>query len=144
MNETALLGRKDSEAMGFTKLVPAVVTGSELTLTNLNEYYPANFEGQGLIIPDYDMKVDKSVPDVVQATHRIPYPKREKLKSTLATLKKQGIVADVDRSTEWVSNLVIAEKKNGTIRLCLDPKDLNRAIRRKHIHIPTPEEVQTN
>ena len=39
------------------------------------------------------MKVGKSVPGVVQAAHRIPYPKREKLKSTL---EKQWVVPDVD------------------------------------------------
>ena len=32
-------------------------------------------------------------------------------------------------------------KKNGSLRLCLDPRDLNKAIKREHHRIPTPEDV---
>ena len=53
-----------------------------------------------------------------------------------------GIVADVDISTDWVNNLVIVEKKNNTLRLCLDPKPLNAEIKRKRHVIPTPANVQ--
>ena len=33
------------------------------------------------------------------------------------------------------------EKKDGSLRLCLDPKDLNKVIRREHFQIPTFEDV---
>ena len=36
--------------------------------------------------------------------------------------------------TDWVNNLVIMEKKNGSLRLCLDPRDLNKAA--KHVQNP--------
>ena len=42
--------------------------------------------------------------------------------------------------SDWVSNLVV-EKKNGSQQLCLDPKDLNKAIKCKHYRIPTMEEI---
>ena len=37
-------------------------------------------------------------------------------------------MAKVDCATDWVSNLVITEKRNGKIRICLDRKPLNAAI----------------
>ena len=40
-----------------------------------------------------------------------------------------------------VNSLVIREKENGRLRLCLDPKDLNNAIKREHHPIPTLEEI---
>lgn len=40
-----------------------------------------------------------------------------------------------------MSNLVVVEKPDGSIRLCLDPQDLNRAIRRDHVLIPKVEEL---
>ena len=43
--------------------------------------------------------------------------------------------------SDWVSSIVIVRKPNGTIRVCIDPKDLNRAICRPHFQIPTVEEV---
>ena len=33
----------------------------------------------------------------------------------------------VDQPTDWVNNLVVVEKCNGSLRLCLDPKDLNKS-----------------
>ena len=36
-----------------------------------------------------------------------------------------------------------APKKDGKLRLCLDPKDLNRAIQREHYPLPTIEDVAT-
>ena len=45
------------------------------------------------------------------------------------------------RPTEWVNNLVYQKKPNGKLRICLDPKDLNKAIKRKHHITPTLEEI---
>ena len=56
---------------------------------------------------------------------------------------KNGILAKVTEPTSWVSSLVIVKKPNGKIRVCLDPRDLNRAIKRSHYPLPTIEEVAT-
>ena len=42
--------------------------------------------------------------------------------------------------TDWVSSMVTVYK-NGKVRICIDPEDLNRALRREHYPIPTVEEV---
>ena len=34
-----------------------------------------------------------------------------------------------------------SEKPNGSLRLCLDPKDLNKAIKREHYQMPTTESI---
>ena len=33
--------------------------------------------------------------------------------------------------------------KDGKLRICLDPKDLNQAIKREHYPLPTIEEIAT-
>ena len=43
--------------------------------------------------------------------------------------------------TDWVNSLVIVEKANGQMRLCIDPKDLNKVVKREHFQIPTKEEI---
>ena len=49
-------------------------------------------------------------------------------------------IAKVTEPTEWVSSIVVV-LKNNKVRICLDPKDLNRAIRREHYPSPTVEDM---
>lgn len=41
------------------------------------------------------------------------------------------VIIPITEPTEWVSSI------------CLDPRDLNKAIRREHYQMPTVEEVAT-
>ena len=81
------------------------------------------------------------MPGVIQPPRRFPYTHLKKLKTTLEKMENQEIVASVDKPTDWVSNLTVVEK-NGTLRVCLDPKLLNEAIKREGHSIPLPEDVQ--
>ena len=45
---------------------------------------------------------------------------------------KDKIIEPITKPTDWVSNIVIIEKKNKSLRICLDPKDLNAGIKRQH------------
>ena len=57
------------------------------------------------------------------------------------TMTSAVLEYDGSMLTDWVNSLVIREKANGRLRLCLDPKDLNRAIKRDHYPVPTLEEI---
>jgi hypothetical protein len=37
--------------------------------------------------------------------------------------------------------MLIVEKKDGSIRLCIDPRELNKAIMREHYSVPTFDDV---
>ena len=57
-------------------------------------------------------------------------------------MKNAGIVAKVTCSIEWVNCFVNVEKpKTKSLRICLDPKALNGAIRRPHYPMQTCDEV---
>ena len=46
----------------------------------------------------------------------------------------------MDEPTDWVSSIVLVEK--GTkLRMCLDPRDLNKAIKRPHYPLPVIEDM---
>ena len=47
-------------------------------------------------------------------------------------MKASNIIAKVDCPTPWVNSMVVVEKANGDLRICLDPKDLNMAVMREH------------
>ena len=64
-------------------------------------------------------------------------------KEELDDMESQGIIAKLKEGepTAWVNSLVYRRKPNGKLQICLDPKDLNRAISREHHVIPTLEEI---
>ena len=78
---------------------------------------------------------------MVHPPRRVPFALQDRLKQELDRLVEQNIVEKVDYPTDWVNSLVIVEKPNGKLRLCLDPKELNQAIKREHYHIPVIEEI---
>ena len=54
---------------------------------------------------------------------------------------EQGIIVPVEEPTDWVSSLAYSWKANGKLRVCLDPRDVNKAIKRDHYKIPTIEKI---
>ena len=66
-----------------------------------------------------------------------------KAKDELDDMESRGIITKLKegKPTAWVNSLVYRRKSNGKLRICLDPKDLNKAISREHHVIPTLEEI---
>ncbi|GFV68565.1 uncharacterized protein TNCV_3130201 [Trichonephila clavipes] len=77
---------------------------------------------------------------VIYSPRSVPLALKPKLKSTLDRLEKEGIVSKVKKPNDWVQSLVIVEKPNGNLRLCLDPRDLNIVIKREHYQIPCTDD----
>ena len=67
----------------------------------------------------------------------------DKLKGTLNDLERKDIIAKVEEPVTWVSNLVIVEKANKTLRLYLDPQDLNKAIEKEDFKPPGFETISS-
>ena len=65
---------------------------------------------------------------------------RDEIKTELDDMMVQGIIRRVNEPTEWINILVYIRKRNGRFRLCLDPKDLNRAIMQHHHKTPKMKE----
>ena len=69
---------------------------------------------------------------------------RAKVKEALEDLVKQEVIAPVISLTAWISSMVTVPKKNGKLPICLDPKDLNRAVQREHYPLPTIEDIASD
>ena len=44
---------------------------------------------------------------------------------------------------DWVNSLVVVEKADKSLILCLDPRDLNHYVKREHDKIPTVEDISS-
>lgn len=116
----------------------------EMTKEGILQRFPHVFaENVGQLEGEYHVKVDASVESVQHAPRRVPVALRKRLKTELEKMVKQDILAPVTTPTAWVSSMVTTSKPNGGMRICLDPKDLNKAIQREHYPLPTIEDVAT-
>ena len=56
-------------------------------------------------------------------------------------LEGLNIMTPVNVPTSWISATVVTLKKYGNVRLCVDLKPLNQALKRNHYPLPTIEDV---
>ena len=63
-----------------------------------------------------------------------------KIVDKLKEMEEEGHLAKVMQPTDWVSSMVVSSRGE-KIRICLDPADLNKAVKREHYPIPTVEEI---
>ena len=107
----------------------------------LNKRYPTVFtEGVGRLEGQYHIRLNLNVEPVQHAPRRVPIAVCKQLRSTLDQL---DILTPAIKPTPWINSLTIVPKKNGTLHLCLDPKDFNKAILRENYSLPTIEDVAT-
>ena len=92
----------------------------------------------------HHLTIDPNVPPVVHPPRKVPFALCDKLKTELNRMISLGIILPVTEPTEWVNSVVIVEKPNSTLHLCLDPRNLNQAIKRQHNKLPTAEEDVAN
>ena len=76
----------------------------------------------------YHIDIDSTITPVQHVLRRVPVAMKEPLKCKLADLTKQGIITKVEKPTPWISNMMAIMKPN-KIKLCIDPRDLNKAIK---------------
>ena len=101
--------------------------------------YPDLFQGLGCLPGEHSIKLDPSVPPVAHPQRKVPVFLRGKIKDELDRMEKAGVVVKHTEPSDWVNSMVAVVKPN-KIRICIDPRDFNEAIRREHFPMTTIEE----
>ena len=105
------------------------------------ETYSSCFEGRGSISEPYRIKIDDTVNPVIHPPRKLPAALRERVKDKLHAMESQGVIKKVTQPTPWVNSMVVNEKRTGDLRICINPRDLNKAIKREHYQLPTQQEI---
>ena len=105
--------------------------------------YTQVFTGLGRLEKPYHIEVDPTVTPVVNPPRTVPAALRDRVKEELDDMERRGVVRKVEEPTDWVNSMAIVEKPNGSLRICLDPRHLNKAIKREHFQLPTIEDITT-
>ena len=69
------------------------------------------------------------------------YHLRDKLSQKLKELEKLDIIEKTTGLTHWVSPVIVMPKSDGDIRLCVDMRRANLAVKKERHPIPTIEEL---
>ncbi|KAL9978780.1 hypothetical protein ACROYT_G016336 [Oculina patagonica] len=141
---TPLLGLTDSLRLNLIQLHSEVheVQAADAFRAAILEDYKDLFEGDlGNLPVVYKMRLDPNATPVVRPSRRIPLAMEESVKKELDRMVKIRAIVPVSEPTEWVSQMVAAKKKDGSIRICIDPRDLNKALKRPHHPMRTVEDV---
>lgn len=102
------------------------------------------FQGYGKMPGKVKLEVDTSVPSVIQQPRRVPIALRDQLKLELDKLSEDGIITREYDHTDWVSNLLLVRRGSGenqSLRICLDPIPLNKALKRPNLQFVTLDEI---
>ena len=131
------------------------VTDLPLTQEKVETTYADIFQGLGKFPGDpYKLRLK---PDAVPAKHRprkVPVHLQDAFHEEVERLVKIDVLEKVTEPTEWVNSFVIVEKVidssnahspnhviKKSIRLCIDPKDLNEALEREPYYSRTIDEL---
>eukprot|EP00102_Acyrthosiphon_pisum_P018369 XP_008190098.1 PREDICTED: uncharacterized protein K02A2.6-like [Acyrthosiphon pisum] len=117
---------------------------NELEVDTKNNWIMKNmdvFTGLGQFPELYNLElVDNFQPKIVPY-RRVPIAVKDRYELKLKTLIDQGVVDYVNRPTDWTNHVVVIEKPNKTLRICLDPQHLNKNIKDEQFPIPTLNEI---
>ena len=139
-HQKPLLSGETCTKMGLITINDINQEVSETPRDTLVKEYDDVFEGLGCLPGEYHIEIVTKIPPVQHSPRHAPVALKEKLKQKLQELKSKGIIAKVEKSTPWISSLV-AVLKPGKIRVCINPRDLIKAIKRPKYQIPTLEEI---
>ena len=103
--------------------------------------FPECFDTIGKLHGDAKLNLKPDSTPYIDAPRRTPVHLLPKIKSQLNKMVTDGIIRKVEHHTDWCSSATYVSKKDGTIRICLDPQKLNLALKRCPHKIPTVDEI---
>ena len=127
------------------QVIPEIHSLETSKVDYLCQKYSKVFAGIGQM-KDTQIKLffDPNIQPVTQQNRRIPFHLRKQVEAELKRLEDLDIIERVDGPTDWVSPIVVAPKpksKTNEIRICVDMRLPNQAIKRTRHIIPTIDDV---
>ncbi|XP_041362008.1 uncharacterized protein K02A2.6-like [Gigantopelta aegis] len=144
-NLTPLLSRRAAEKMGLITInYHNFEQVSTVLPTNVFvQEFPEVFSGKLGNLPGkkVHLTVNPDADPVIRPARTIPESLKADLKTKLDELVCTEVITPVDKPTDWVSQMSIAKRKSGDIRICIDPRPLNEALKREHYMLPVLDDI---
>lgn len=144
INEPNICSVRSKPTAATTRKASALtvaIAGQPLTKEIIIEHYADLFTGVGRLDGDVHLEIDRTVAPVQMPPRRLPIAIKDKVKQELDRMCKDDIIEPVTEPSEWASALLVVNKPDGSLRICIDPKFLNSALRRSVYMMPTIDDI---
>ncbi|XP_005108371.1 uncharacterized protein K02A2.6-like [Aplysia californica] len=112
-----------------------------ICVQDLMKDHPEQFDRIGKMPGPVRLVVDPDVPPHIDAPRKTPIDLRDAIREELESMVASGVIRKITVPADGVSSLAYSKKKSGKLRICLDPRHLNLALKSPHHKIPTIEEL---
>ena len=142
-NSANLLGLETCERLGLVTINKENFKIASLSTVNLQNLYPNVFDKDsiGKFPGKINLHVKEGAIPKQLPCRNVPLSIMDEVKAELDRLEKSSVLVKVTEPTEWVSQMAVARKKSGDIRICIDPKPLNAVLMRERYKLPTVEDA---
>ena len=89
----------------------------------------------------YTIRTDPNILPIQHVQCKVPIEYQEQIENMFDDMVTKGVIVPVSGPTEWVSLLTYPCKSDGSLHICLNPKDLGKAIVQEHYKAPTLDEI---
>ena len=96
----------------------------------LQKAYPEQFDQLGNFKQPASLHLKPNAEAHIDAPRKCPIHVSDKLKAELEKMESKGVIRKVSEHTDWCSSLAFSTKKDGSLRICIDPKKLYEALKR--------------
>ena len=87
------------------------------------------------------LHIDPQVKPKQQPHRIIPFHVRKDVEKELEWLERLDIIEKVNGPPPWVSPIVVVPKYSGEVRICVDMRKANRAVKREKHLMPTTDDL---
>lgn len=140
-----ILGLQACRDLGLVKINCEIntrdATTSLTSVDDMKRQYPGCFDTIGNFPGTFHITLEENATPTTHPPRKCPIHVKQDLQNELHKMEELGVIQKVTQPTDWLNSLAYSRKKNGKLRVCLNPKDLNKAIKRVHHKIPTIEEI---
>ena len=122
-----IISYEDSMKLKLVQQNNTITSSSDKSSVN-EKYLMVISDELGSLPGTYTIKLDINAKHVQKPPRHVPVHLKEAYKTELDNLQQQGVIKKVTEYTDWVNSIVLVKRKNNTILVCLDPRQLNKNI----------------
>ena len=115
-----ILGLATSENLNLIKRISAINVSDEQFFSEFSDC----FGELGTLKNTHHIEIKGNVAPVVTPVRKMPLTLKPKLEKELKHMVDLDIIKPVQKPTNWVNRLVVVEKPNRKLLVCLDPMPL--------------------